>query len=528
MERLGLDAGDLVIMGVLLLVAFVLRFFSPLMPDGNSPLLVSNCVHNTPVNTLNQTGTLCGLSYPFQRNYAQVDQAPQPPNGQIFDEIYFAVFAHDDLKGISYVDPEPPLSKLIIASGEWLYGGFRAVFQGAHGNWADLGFNTFGWRIMSCIFGALCVPMMYLFARQLWPVRLFAVAAATLVCFDGMFFIQSRIGMIDIFPIFLIMLSYTLFLIHLGSRSERDSIVTLLLTGLVCGLAIAAKWVALAATATIIFFLVARPMLRWVGITVGEGVRAWRWGLNQDGPTLPGGAEASRYAAAALIAFIAFPLVIYLASWFPFFQRGQFHTLDDLVRYNQWAYIYHATLTATHPYGSPWYSWPFLIRPVAYYYESGGLGVDTASGQALVAGMVDLGNPIIWWASIPAVLSLPYFVLRHRSFPAAVILVGFVTQYLPWARISRVIFLYHMFGGLIFMLLALAFVLTRMQMAGPVHFHLFGDRLTLSTRYLVPGFLVLAVLSFAYFYPVWTGLPISAGAYLNGFPSGKMWLPSWI
>jgi dolichyl-phosphate-mannose--protein O-mannosyl transferase len=154
--------------------------------------------------------------------------------------------------------------------------------------------------------------------------------------------------------------------------------------------------------------------------------------------------------------------------------------------------------------------------------------VDALTGHPLVAGIVDLGNPVIWWASIPAVLSLPYFVLRHRSFPAAVILVGFITQYLPWSRITRVIFLYHMFGGLIFMVLALAFVLVRMQQAGPIRIHLWGDQLVLPTRYLVPTFLVVAVLFFLYFYPVWTGLPISEHSYLDPFPTGKMWLRTWI
>jgi dolichyl-phosphate-mannose-protein mannosyltransferase len=198
------------------------------------------------------------------------------------------------------------------------------------------------------------------------------------------------------------------------------------------------------------------------------------------------------------------------------------------VQYQQQAYIYHATLTATHPYGSPWFSWPFLYRPVAYYYEYQGLGVDSVTHNQLVAGIVDLGNPLIWWASIPAVLSLPYFVLRHRSFPAAVILVGFVTQYLPWARITRVIFLYHMFGGLIFMVLALAFVLVRMHEAGPIRIDFFGDQMVMRTRYVVPAFLVLVVVVFLYFYPVWTGLPISNPSYLNVFPFGKMWLRTWI
>jgi dolichyl-phosphate-mannose--protein O-mannosyl transferase len=532
LNRLGLDPIDVGLMAACLLVAFVLRFFSPLMPAvpdllSSQVFPVNNCVHGTPINALNETGTLCGLAYPYQRNYAQANQAPTPANGQVFDEIYFGVFAHDDLKGIAYFDPEPPLSKLIIAAGEWLYGWWRATFEGAHGNYADLGFNTFGWRIMSCVFGSLCVPMIYLFARKLWPNRLFATAAAALTSFDGMFFVQSRIGMIDIFPIFLIMLCYTLFLVHLESRSERDSIVTLLLTGAACGLAIAAKWIALAATASIVFFLVALPLLRRVGLTVGEGERRWRW-APAEGPSLPGRARAELYVPAAMLAFVAIPVVIYVASWIPFFTRGQFQSLGDLLEYQRQAYVYHATLTATHPYGSPWFSWPFLYRPVAYYYEYQGLGTDAITGHPLVAGIVDLGNPIIWWASIPAVLSLPYFVLRHRSFPAAVILVGFVTQYLPWSRITRVIFLYHMFGGLVFMILALAFVLVRMQQAGPIRMDFLGDGFVLRTRLLVPAFLALVVLFFAYFYPVWTALPISDQAYLNPLPLGKMWLRTWI
>jgi len=524
LERLHLDRTDLGVMSALLLVAFIFRFFSPLMPDLFSGKgLVGNCVHNTPINVQNQLGTLCGLAYPYQRSYTQQGQSAQPPEGEIFDEIYFGVFAHNDLKGVTYFDPEPPLSKLFIAAGEWLYGGWRAIFQGAHGDYADLGFNTFGWRIMSCIIGSLCVPLMYLLARQLWQNRLFAFAAATLVSFDGMFFVQSRIGMIDIFPIFLIMLSYTLFLIHLDSRSERDSVVTLLMTGIALGLAISAKWIALAALASVVFFLAMRPVLRRVGLSVG----AWRWGL-ADGPGLPGGARSGLYISTAVLAFVLIPVAIYLTSWIPFFTRGQFHNLADLIDYQRQAYLYHATLTATHPYGSPWFSWPFLYRPVAYYYEYQGLGTDALSGHALVAGIVNLGNPVIWWASIPAVLSLPYFVFRYRSFPAAVILVGFLTQYFPWARISRVLFLYHMFGGLIFMILALAFVLVRMQQVGPIRVDFFGSRWTLPTHHLVVGFLGLAVLSFLYFYPVWTGLPISDSSYLNGFPLGKMWLRTWI
>lgn len=534
LRRLDLERPDLLLMGAFLVVAFAFRFFSPLMPDifarpfQSAP--VSNCVTKTPVDTQGHLGTLCGLAYPYQPNTAKAPLPPSPAQGEVFDEIYFADFAHDDLTGVSYFDPEPPLAKEVIAAGEWLDGAYRGIFQGAHGSFADLGFNTVGWRIMVCIVGTLCVPLMYLLALQLWRERWFAVAAATFVAFDGMFFVQSRIGMIDIIPIFFIMLAYTLFLIHLKARSRIDSLVTLVLTGVVLGLAVASKWIALAALASIIFFLVMRPLARHLAISLGGGDRPWRWGFLK-GPGLPGGAEAEVYWPTAVIALVAIPVAIYLVSWLPFFYMSgpyQFHSLGDIVNYNYQAYEYHAHLKATHPFGSTWFSWPFLYRPVLYYYQYQGLGTDAISGRPLVAGIVDLGNPVIWWAGIAAVLSLPYFVLRHRSFPAAVILVGFVTQYLPWSKVSRVIFLYHFFGGLLFLLLALAFVLTWMQRAGPLRVELFGERFELSTRWVVPAFCALAVVSFLFFYPIWTGTPISDTSYLGGFPLGKTWLQTWI
>ena len=130
----------------------------------------------------------------------------------------------------------------------------------------------------------------------------------------------------------------------------------------------------------------------------------------------------------------------------------------------------------------------------------------------------DLGNPWIWWTSLPCVVSLLYFIVRHRSFAASLILLGFMTQYLPWFPITRVLFMYHMFGGLIFMVLALAFVLTylaeKLPRPGP--------------QMLVAGHLAIAVVFFGYFYPVWTAAPISSSAWFEsqGTPpwGPKMWL----
>lgn len=528
------DRWDLVWVLGLTVVAFVLRFFSPILPDiFVNPLqgpVITNCVSHTPVTASGTPGTLCGLAYPFNRGYPDPNGQLSPPNGQVFDEIYFPVDAYDDIKGVelcrptstncrfNYFDPEPPLAKLIIAGGEWGYGWYRAHFTGATGDYIDLGFNTFGWRIAACLFGTLCIPMMYLLARRLWPNRLFAIAAATLVCFDGMFFIQSRIGMIDIFPIFFILCSYFLYLLHIQSRTAKSSLISLAALGTMLGIGIASKWIVLAAYASIVLLLVVRAIRRNVDIHIGPAGRPWwSWGRG-EGPTIPGNAYWSSYLSVALVAMIVIPVAIYVASWYPFFARGQFHTMADMISYQKASYIYHATLKATHPYGSPWWSWPLLSRPVLYYAEYTGLGVDKFTGQPLISRMADLGNPWIWWTSLPCVASLPYFIVRYRSFPATVILLGFMSQYLPWSLISRVIFMYHMFGGLIFMILAVAFVLT----------HLATNYRPPGRQLFVAAYLGTAVLFFGYFYPIWTGVPISQGAFFEGSGTPPWGPKTWL
>ena len=527
------DRFDLMALIALTAVAFVLRFFSPILPNFfvnpfDTPW-ITDCVANTPTDPQGDPGTICGLAYPYNRGNL-VNGQYEPPAGQVFDEVYFPDDAYKDLKGIekctrsmpgdyqqgacqfNYFDPEPPLGKELIAAGELGYGWWRARFEGASGDYIDLGNNPFGWRIAACIFGTLCIPMMYLLARRLWPNRLFAIAAATLVCFDGLFFVQSRIGMIDIFPIFLILAAYFVFLVHIQRRSAKTSIASLLGLGMVLGVGIAAKWIVLAAWLSIVFWLLARLVLRSLNFDFGP--RGWpflTWNKERR-PVVPEGFWPM-YLGVGLVALVIIPVVIYVLSWYPFFARGQFHTMADLIKYQVESYTYHHNLVATHPYGSKPWSWPFLTRPVLYYAEYK-LGTDVFTGQPLIARISNLGNPWIWWTSLPCLAALPYYVIRHRSFAAAVILLGFIVQYFPWFLISRVLFMYHMFGGLIFMVLALAFVLVQL-----------AEKLRPPGRnWLVAAHLAVAVLFFGYFYPEWTALPISQAAYYQ-MPGTPPWGP---
>jgi len=530
LARLRLTRLDVGLMVAFVLVALFFRFFSPIMPNflsGQPGPPITNCVHNTPIDASGHLGTLCGLAYPYQRSSTVPGQPPQPPNGEVFDEIYFGIFGHDDLVGVTYFDPEPPVAKYVIAGGQWVYGFYRHVIRGEPGSITELGYNTLGWRLGVCVFGSLGVGFMYFLALQIWRNRWFAIAAAFFACFDGLFFVESRIGVIDMIPATLQILALGLFLVHMRARSKWDSLLTLGICGFAMGLGFAAKWTALAALGIAIVFLVGGPLLSKMGrIQVGS------YALEVPDQPLPGGVSGKVYWPAFVGAMIVLPCAVYFASWIPwfFFTSGPYTfqavggsggALGGWWWYQYQIWYYQAHLVATHPYASKWYTWPFLIRPVWYYYQS--------LGGGLAAGILNLGNPIIWWASLPALVYCGYDAITNRRWQPALIVFGFLAEWLPFSQITRILFLYHMFGGLIFMILALAYTLARLQETRAMTLR--GGRWVSVVTRTRPGYMVAALaivfLFFLYFYPIWTGTPIPGAALLGGFGTGKMWLSSW-
>ena len=218
---LDLDRFDVIAIVVLVVLSFVLRLASPLFPD-----------------FLSGTGGVgaFGVGYPY--NASECTTVPVGPHyasvnhcGYVFDEIYFPVDASKDLAqpAQSYFDPEPPLAKLLMAPPiAW---------------W---GFDTWTWRASTIFFGSLLVGVIYLIARRLRRDRFFALAAATLLAFDGLAFVESRTGVIDIIAIFLVALFYYFFLLHWQARTRRQWRRTLYLMAAVAGLAFGAKLTALA------------------------------------------------------------------------------------------------------------------------------------------------------------------------------------------------------------------------------------------------------------------------------------------
>jgi dolichyl-phosphate-mannose-protein mannosyltransferase len=500
-----IERQDLYWLIALTLVAGLLRFGSPIFldvvahPGSGSPISAWGVGHNY------QDPSLPGLGKPN-------DIAPNSPF--VFDELYFANDARDDLLGRDYFDPEPPLAKLIIALGIKLFG-----------------FNSLGWRFMPALFGTLLIPLMYLLARQLLLHRFFAIAAGVLMAFDGMTFVESRTAVIDIIPIALVVLAYLLFHLHLHADTVFRQRLMIVLTAITLGLAIGSKWTALAAYGTIVVILVGRLILRWTRYDAATGGVAL---LSLAFlPAIVYGLTFIRYLTITHgITNLPQPSLSVLP---PHLDLGAAWT--EVAEWHRQTWFYHLNLRADHIFYSPWWSWPLDFRPVVYYYASKGLGVDQSTGSALVAEIFNLGNPLIWWAAslslVGVAISLtrlipeyrrrraadpdparagetdPVSRLEERLYAPVFILVAFFAAWLPFARVPRGLFLYHMLGGLPAMLLALALGLTYLR---SVRAPIGRLGLRLNGALLAYAYLVMVVGFFLYFYPLWTGLPLTSEA----------------
>ena len=416
-----LDLGrfDVIAVIVLVLVAFGLRVASPIFPD-----------------FLSGSGTVkaLGVGYPTTAGSgAECTSVPVGPPGvvagvkvshidvsvcgYVFDEIYFPVDAAKDLRqpAESYFDPEPPLAKLLMAPPI-----------------AFFGFNSWTWRLSTTLFGSLLVGLMYLVALRLRRDRFFAIATALFICFDGLAFVESRIGVIDIIAIFFVALFYYVFLLHWQARTRAQWRTTLYVMAGVAGLAFGAKLTALAPLIVAAGLILARGLspymaglVRWLRRIAGPGrAEAIMW------RNAAGRKAVLHYFAAGVVAVAIFlacfsryetiqhqdvyfftscnPAVAGLPGTaktlvVPVIHVGSVtlpnpvKAIDNIIQINAASLRYHAEECHSHPYSSLWLTWPIMEHPVLFYATS-------APNNGAVAQITDMGNPAIWWLGILALL----------------------------------------------------------------------------------------------------------------------------
>jgi hypothetical protein len=146
----------------------------------------------------------------------------------------------------------------------------------------DVGQFAFGWRVVGVVFGALMAACLYLLARILFRRRSVGLLVALFTVFDGMFFAQSRIAMNDTYVGGFLLLAYLIFaLLWLNVWKSRVAFwLGMPVLGVVLGMALASKWVAVYAMASIGILILVRSalgrLITILGLAAGTGILGWQ------------------------------------------------------------------------------------------------------------------------------------------------------------------------------------------------------------------------------------------------------------
>jgi dolichyl-phosphate-mannose-protein mannosyltransferase len=395
------------------------------------------------------------------------------PEKFYFDEVHYVPAARQMLEPVMptpMLNPmHPPLAKQMIAQSIRIFGD-----------------EPLGWRYPGVLFGSLAIVAMYLCGLALFARTGPAVASALLAFFNQMVFVQSRIAMLDIFALAFGLFAIAAF-VH-GFRKPRPHL-WFALAGLAFGFSIACKWSGLFALAICMVIVAVIRLLQGWGTQFAEP-RADDWYRRGMWP------DFRYYHFAAC--FVLIPAMVYLASFVPLYG----FSLPDLVEAQRRIFADNTTTAiAGHTYMSAWPSWPFLVRPVWYLFDK--------IGDDRIAAVVFLGNPLVLWAALPAlIVCLRNWIVTRRA-DAFLILSFCLGSYLAWAVLPRTVgFLYYYLPAATLASLALVYVLTR------------GN----TPRWLLWGYVAVAFAGFAAMLPISAAFVGTSMATFNRLMIFQNWI----
>lgn len=402
-----------------------------------------------------------------------VPEAPGYLNSAYFDEIYHARTAYEHIRNVKpYEVSHPPLGKIIIGIGIRLFG-----------------MTPFGWRFMGTLFGVLMLPILYVFLKNLFGRTLIAACGTTLFAFDFMHFVQTRIATIDTYGVFFILAMYLFMYRYIAQDYEapfRKTALPLFFSGLCFGLGAASKWVVIYGGAGLAILWLIRQILRGrYYIKSGRAFEFFRYEVDT--------------VLFSILSFVIVPAIVYYLSYIPYglaegmtlgegmLTSGEY--LKIVVDNQKFMFSYHSKLVAEHPYESPWFSWLLSIRPILYYLEYLPDGTKSAFGA--------FGNPMVWWGGLIALIYVFMDFFKKRNGRALFIIIGYLSQLVPWMAVSRIVFIYHYFPSTIFLVLALCY-----------SFNVMYERQKGRYKRAMLLYTASALVLFAAFYPVLTGVAV--------------------
>jgi len=442
------------------------------------------------------------------------------PDWVVADETHFGLFATKYLTHEYFFDIHPPFGKILIALAGW-FGGVSGELNFEVS--AVFGDPTFVWlRFIPALMGALLVPLVYFFVKELGFSSRVAFFSAFLVLVDNAFLLQSRLILLDIVLVFFVVLTLYLFLVaRKATPFSSQWYLWYGLCGLSLGAAISVKLIGLA-----LFLII------WIFQVFQEKV------FSKNGKSL--------VLKAGFLIFL--PLLVYVLTFILHFSLlsdtcrescgynaeeiaaanadsenpySISHMMGDTLplRFLNMQYAaFHGNFLfeGEYEFASNWYSWPFLIQPILYSEKPQG---EKTSYLYLI------GNPIGWWLSTLSVIAVAFvwlhkfFYREKKRFPPFLyseevlfLFVCYICFLLSFALVQRFTALYHYFSAAIF-----AMIFFGIFLDGVLSF-LKKNKANL----FFGSILAMLVLSFLYFAPLTYGFPLSTEEF-----ESRIWLSTW-
>nr|WP_258562798.1 phospholipid carrier-dependent glycosyltransferase [Nocardioides sp. MAH-18] len=492
------------------------------------------------------------------------------PHQFSFDETYYAKDAWSLLHhGYAQNYVEDANQRILdgTTTGLWRDGPEMAVHPDV-GKWLialgekAFGMDPFGWRVSAAVVGALMVLVMCRLARRLTGSTLLGCVAGLLLCLDGIHFVLSRLALLDIFVAFFLLCGVHCLVADRDWHRARlarllpEPVTTdrgwgpvrgvlfrpwMLLGGVCWGLAIGTKWEAL-------YALAAFGALSWLWSAGARRSFGVRW------PVLR---AAVVDGIPSFVQLVLVALVVYVASWtgwlvnaheyeehlsatqYTHYAGGEdwptasepdaeglgevTQSLRSLWHYHRDLYMFHTHFLndSTHDYASKPSGWLLLNRPVGVAADTGiqpgTRGCDAPAGSTCLRQVLLLGTPTIWWGGCLALLFALVMWIGARDWRWGVAVVGTAATWLPWLQYDdRPIFSFYVVITLPFVVLALTMTMGTLIGA--------EGRARRTAGVVVSGaFLVLTVLNFAWFWPIWTNQLLTHQEWVN-----RIWFTRWI
>jgi dolichyl-phosphate-mannose--protein O-mannosyl transferase len=509
----------------------------------------------------------------------------EQPGELVFDEAYYVKDA-ESLRQLGY---EGTWSKGTDGANElWAAGTPGSpselasfVVHGPLGKWIiALGLGVLGpdsaasWRVGTAVAGVALVGLVTLLTHLLLGRIVLTSIAGLLIAIDGNAIVMSRIALLDgILAVFIVLAVIFVVLDRQRASAQLSAWLNrrraagrptdwgpvlwrrpwLLAAGATFGLAVGVKWSAL-------YFLAAFALL---------AVAADALDRRRAGVTLWASGTLLRQAPVSVALVIPAAIAAHLLTWWGWFASNSSYGRDRLLTdenrlpgilgslpaalQNWWAYQtavygYHVGLSSDHNYEAPALGWPLLLRPTYMFYR------DLGDGTAMA--ITGVPNPLIWWASVAAVLTIVAgcclaaaraLRVRRRAlagaaaqeaaptsdsasgraplpfvgspWAVAVVLTGVGAGWLPWLFYpERTMFFFYTIVITPFLVVALTMVMG-FVLGGPQA----SQRRSASGVAIVIGMLALAIVISAFFLPLWTGIPIPLDQLRL-----RYWLPTWV